>query len=340
MVRQFRSFESQEAGRSRAELIAQSGKVVLCRYAPDGAKAYPVPVFIVTPLLVKPYILDLSPALSFVDHLNTEGFDVFLIDFGTPDASDIGRRFEDYLDDIALALESTLTVSQSVSATLLGYCLGGLFAVLYAVADPGRVKNVITVAAPFDFSQGGPLYRWLRRLDVDRVVDAFGNIPGEWIRDQIRLFAMTAQPKRNLRIWLDLVFRSWDREYLEKQRLLNHWLQDLRAFPGEAYRQFIKEFVQANKLVKGELSLAGKPIHPSHITSPVLVLAHTEDLLAPPDSAKALVDLVASEDREFFEVSGGNVGHVDIIIGEEGPKVTWPKVSTWLKSRSGAPCAT
>jgi polyhydroxyalkanoate synthase len=340
VVRPFGSSALQGAGRSRAELIVQSGKVVVCRYAPDRPKAYPVPVLIVTPLLVKPYILDLAPALSFVEYLTAQGFDVFLVDFGTPDASDVNRRFEDYLDDIALALDRTLTVAQSASATLLGYCLGGLFAVLYAVTDPGRVKNVITVAAPFDFAQGGPLYRWLRRLDVDRLVDAWGNIPGEWIRDQIRLFAMTAQPNRNLRIWLDLVFHAWDGEYLEKQRLLNHWLQDLRAFPGEAYRQFIKEFVQANKLVTGELSLAGKPIRPPHMTSPLLILAHTEDLLAPPDSARALMDLVASEDREFFEVSGGSVGHVDIIVGKEGPNVTWPKVHMWLTSRSGAPGAT
>ena len=79
----------------------------------------------------------------------------------------------------------------------------------------------------------------------------------------------------------------------------------------------------------------GRLIDPSLITCSVLVLAHTEDLLAPPESAKALLDLVTSMDREFFEVSGGNVGHLDIVVGSEGPKVTWPKVSSWLQARSG-----
>ena len=317
-----------------ADLIAQRGKVLLLHYTPSRPTRYPHPVLIVTPLLVRPYILDLSPGLSFIDYLTKQSLDVFLIDFGTPDPSDRGRRFEDYLQDLDLALESILSLSGSQSATLLGYCLGGLFAVLYTASKPERVRNLITLATPFDFSKAGPLYQWLQGFDVDRFVDAVGNVPGEWIRDQIRLFASATWPERNLRIWFDLLLHLWDREYFKRQELLNRWLNDLLPFPGEAYRQFIKEFVQANKLLKRELAIAGRLIDPSLIACPVLVLAHTEDLLAPPESAKALVDLVTSEDREFFEVSGGNVGHLDIVVGSEGPQVTWPKVGSWLQSRS------
>ena len=318
-----------------ADLIAQRGKVLLRHYTPPRPTRYPHPVLIVTPLLVRPYILDLSPGLSFIEHLTNHSLDVFLIDFGTPDPLDRTRRFEDYLQDLDLALESVLSLSGSRSATLLGYCLGGLFAALYAASNPERVRNLITLATPFDFSKAGPLYQWLQGFDVDRFVDAVGNVPGEWIRDQIRLFASATWPERNVRIWLDLLFRLWDREYFKRQELLNRWLNDLLPFPGEAYRQFIKEFVQANKLVRRELFISGRMVDVSRITCPVLVLAHTEDLLAPPESAKALVDLVTSEDREFFAVSGGNVGHIDIVVGSEGPTVTWPKVSSWLQARSG-----
>jgi polyhydroxyalkanoate synthase len=324
-----------QAAETSAELIAQRGKVLLLHYPPPRQTRYPHPVLIVTPLLVRPYILDLSPGLSLIEHLTNQNLDVFLIDFGSPDRSDRTRRFEDYLYDLDLALEDVLSLSGSRSATLLGYCLGGLFAVLYAASNPEKVRNLITLATPLDFSKAGPLYQWLQGFDVDRFVDAVGNVPGDWIRDQIRLFASAIWPERNLRIWLDLLLHLWDREYLKRQELLNQWLNDLLPFPGEAYRQFIKEFVQANKLIKRELFIGGRLIDPSLITCPVLVLAHTEDLLAPPDSAKALVNLVTSTDREFFEVSGGNVGHLDIVVGSEGPKVTWPKVSSWLQARSG-----
>lgn len=326
--------EYQEADRTPAELIVQRGKVVLVRYASEWPKRYPVPILIVTPLLTRPYILDLAPGLSLVGYLAKQGFDIFLIDFGIPNGSDQSLRFEDYLHMIGRAQENVFAVSGSPPATLLGYCLGGVFAVLYAASNPEKVKNLITLATPLDFSKGGPLYRWLQGLDVDRLVDAWGNIPGEWVRDRIRLFASTTMPERSFKIWLDFVLHLRDREYLKRQQLLNQWLNDLLPFPGEAYRQFIKEFVQGNKLVRGEFFVEGRLIDPSRITCPVLLLAHSEDLLAPPESAKALLECVTSKDREFLEVSGGAMGHTDILVGREGPQITWPKVSSWLRTRS------
>ncbi len=47
--------------------------------------------------------------------------------------------------------------------------------------------------------------------------------------------------------------------------------------------------MQANKLIGRELFMEGRLIDPSRIACPVLALAHTEDLLAPPESAKAPV---------------------------------------------------
>lgn len=326
--------ERQREDRTLSEPVARMGKAVLLRYAPGRAKRFPVPLLIVTPLLVQPYILDLAPGLSFIDYLTEKGFDLFLLDFGTPEPSDRGRRLEDYLHEIDLAVGHTVAAAPAPSVTLLGYCLGGLFAVLYTASRPDRVKNLVALAAPFDFARGGALYRWLQGLDVDLLVDAFGNIPGEWIRDQIRLFSSRARPDLALRLWFNSLLRWWDPAHLQRRELLNRWLGDLRAFPAEAYRQFITEFVQRNALARGQLWLGGRRVDPAHIRCPVLVLAHAEDLLAPPESAKALLELVGSTDGEFVKVSGGCMGHVDIVIGDEGPAVTWPKVASWLGERS------
>jgi polyhydroxyalkanoate synthase subunit PhaC len=114
-------------------------------------------------------------------------------------------------------------------------------------------------------------------------------------------------------------------------------LNDLVPFPGEAYRQFVKDLVQTNKLVRGDLVLDGKVADPAQITCPVLVLAHTGDVLAPPESAEALLEVVSSADRDALTVSGGGtLGHVDIVVGPEGPAIMWPKLAAWLDARSGA----
>jgi hypothetical protein len=124
----------------------------------------------------------------------------------------------------------------------------------------------------------------------------------------------------------------------ERQRLVSRWLNDLVPFPGEAYRQFVKDLVQANKLVRGELVVDGNLADPAQITCPVLVLAHTGDVLAPPESAEALLEVISSADRETVTVSGGTLGHVDIVVGLRGRAScgrSWPHGWRPAQERTG-----
>jgi len=322
-------------GAGQPEVVAHWGKMRLVRYAPRGPSRHPVPVLIVSPLIAKPYVLDLAPGLSLVDHLAGRGLELFLLDFGIPDTSDRQLRFEDHLGVVELAMNDLCAQAKAGRATLLGYCLGGIFATVYAATHPHRVQNLVAVATPVDFSRAGPLYRQVRTLDVDGLVDRVGNVPGEWIRDRVWAFTTMTMPARNLRIWSELLLHSWDPAYLRRQRLVGRWLNDLVPFPGAAYRQFVKELVQANKLVRGELVIDGTTVDASLIRCPVLVLAHRGDVLAPPGSAEALLEVVSSRDREVLVVSGGTLGHVDLVVGPEGPAVMWPKLTAWLEARSG-----
>jgi polyhydroxyalkanoate synthase len=70
------------SGAGQPEVIARWGKMRLVRYQARGPRRHPVPVLIVSPLLAKPYVLDLAPRLSLVDHLVERGLELFLLDFG------------------------------------------------------------------------------------------------------------------------------------------------------------------------------------------------------------------------------------------------------------------
>jgi len=126
------------------------------------------------------------------------------------------------------------------------------------------------------------VYRYVRTLDVDGLVDRLGNVPGEWIRDQVWALTTMTMPARNLRIWRELLFLFMGPELSGAPATGQPLAQRPGAVSGEAYRQFVKDLVQANKLVRGELVLDGKVADASQITCPVLVLAHTGDVLAPP----------------------------------------------------------
>jgi polyhydroxyalkanoate synthase len=165
-------------GTGQPDVIGQWGKTRLVRYQARGPRRHPVPVLIVSPLLAKPYVLDLAPGLSLVDHLVERGLELFLLDFGIPDRRDRELRFEDHLRVVDRAMRELLAQTEVKRATLLGYCLGGIFATLYAATHPAKVENLVTLATPVDFSRAGPVYRYVRTLDVDGLVDRLGNVPG------------------------------------------------------------------------------------------------------------------------------------------------------------------
>ena len=53
---------------------------------------------------------------------------------------------------------------------------------MYAALDPDKVKNVITVATPGDFSLDNTLLSvWTKSMNVDNLLDAFGNAPSTFL---------------------------------------------------------------------------------------------------------------------------------------------------------------
>src|SRR5512133_4130867 len=90
------------------------------------------------------------PGLSLVDHLVERGLELFLLDFGIPDSQDRQLRFEDHLGVVDLAMNELLAQTGARRATLLGYCLGGIFATVYAATHPDSVQNLVALATPVD----------------------------------------------------------------------------------------------------------------------------------------------------------------------------------------------
>ena len=56
-------------------------------------------MLLVYALINKPYILDLRPGNSFVGHLLREGYDVFLLDWGTPGWEDRGTTLDELVGE-------------------------------------------------------------------------------------------------------------------------------------------------------------------------------------------------------------------------------------------------
>src|SRR5436309_11168609 len=168
-------------GASDKEAVYQEDKLVLYRFRPLVEIQNPVPVLIVYALVNRPYMVDLQEDRSIVRSLLQGGLDVYLIDWGYPDASDRYLTLDDYINGYIDRCVDVLRRRHKVDAiNLMGICQGGTFSLCYSALHPAKVKNLITTVTPVDFHAGTNLLSlWARYVDVDLVVDTLGNIPGE-----------------------------------------------------------------------------------------------------------------------------------------------------------------
>ena len=118
---------------------------------------------------------------------------------------------------------------------------------------------------------------------------------------------------------------------MESFQALNRWANEYVAFPGEFFRQWVRDFYQENKLYRGELVMGGRPVRLGSITCPVFVVGAKEDYIAPPACVRALLDVVGSRETEYAELPGG---HISLIAGRGAARHCWPKVAGWLAPRS------
>src|SRR5215210_7501612 len=213
-----------ETGLTPKEAVWQRGEARLYHYEPTREKKYPTPILIVYAPILRPYILDLVPGNSFVEYLLAEGFDVYLLDWGNDGPEDKHLSFEDWiLDYMPEAVESVLTNSGAEGLTIFGYCQGGTMSAMYASLFPEEhLKNLILLATPTDFAPDHPgifgLWTlWSRNsenyFDPDMMVEAFGNIPEDFLKRVAETQAFALKPLPDL---TGYYAKMWERIIPEK----------------------------------------------------------------------------------------------------------------------------
>src|SRR3954447_19228371 len=139
------------------EVIWTKHKTKLYRYISEKPTKIKTPILLVYALINKPYILDLTKGSSFVEYLVNRGFDVYLLDWGTPGYEDKNMKLDDYIMDyIPRAVRKVLKTSNADEISILGYCMGGTITSIFASLHPELpIRNLIFMTSPFDFEETG-----------------------------------------------------------------------------------------------------------------------------------------------------------------------------------------
>lgn len=318
-------------GATPKDLIHGRGTMNLYRYRPQQEEVYRVPVLFVMSTTNRGYIFDLTPGRSFIEFLLQHGYDVYVLDWNPPRPDESQLTLEDYvLDFIPDCVERVARRSGEPDLSIIGYCMGGLFSVIYAALTPGGpLKNLVSLTTPIDFEQMSLFRIWAdaRHFDVDRLVDTLGNAPPEVIFSAFHMLRPASRTAGQIQLWDNI----WNDEYVKSYRMFDRWATDILPQPGEYFRQSVKELLRENRLYRGTLEVGGRRVDLANIKVPLLNVIAEHDHTVSLDCAKPLVQLAGSQDKEEVVLKGG---HVSVVAGPNAVKRLWPKIDQWLGERS------
>jgi polyhydroxyalkanoate synthase len=318
-----------DVGASAREVVSREGKLTLYHYHPTTGVTNPVPVLIVYALANRPYMMDLETERSMIRGLLDEGLDVYLVDWGYPDGDDRDLDLNDYVETRLGACVHTVCDRHDLdSITLLGVCQGGTFSLCYSALHPDKVRHLVLMVTPVDFhTPDNLLTGWLRHVDVDRMVDTLGNIPGallNWAFISMKPLRLTGQK------YLDMLDLLDDGEKARTFLRMEKWIHDSPDQAGECFRQFVKDLYQQNRLVEGRLRIGDRVVDLREVTMPVLNIYATQDHIVPPAATLALERHIASPDYTTCAFEGGHIG---IYVSNKAQQQVPGTIASWLHER-------
>ena len=319
-------------GQTPREAIWTKNKSTLYHYLPQREERYRTPILIIYALINRPYILDLLPGASFVEHLVQHGFEVYMLDWGDWGPEDHRVSIDDLvLDYIPRAVQRVRRHAGVETISLFGYCIGGILTTIYSALHPqAPLRNVLFLASPVDFAHAGLFGCWLdpRYFHVDRLVDGFGNVPGELIETGAKML----RPVTNyVTPYVNLARNRGDHRFFRSWAAMHQWVHDRVDFPGAAFRQLVGDLYQQNRLIRGTLRIGRQPVHVESIHWPALVIMAERDHITPLGSTMPLYERISSQDKHKLVIPAGHVG---LVAGRGAVNDLWPKVVDWLAPHS------
>ena len=311
------------------DVVYEEDRVKLKHYKPTMDIQLKRPLLVVYALINRETMLDLQPGKSVVQNFLEQGIDVYMIDWGYPARKDKYLTIDDhvngYMDNI---VDFILDKHHLDKIHLMGICMGGTFCVIYSALHPEKIKNLVTTVTPTNFdTDQGLLHIWMKDMDVDRIVDTYGNIPG----DIMNMGFLLLNPARlMIDKYVGFIENMANKTFVENFVRMEKWIFDSPDVPGETFRQFVRDCYQKNLLIQSKMEVGGKRVDLKKITMPLLNYYGKYDHLVPPEACELLTSKVGSKDVEDICL---DTGHIGIYVSSKYQKEFVPRIASWLKER-------
>jgi polyhydroxyalkanoate synthase subunit PhaC len=302
----------------------RQGAARLLDYGGEGGG----PTVVIVPSLInRGTILDLLPERSFVRHLARAGLRPLVLDWGEPGAAERDFSLGDYITgplDAAIAAAAELAGGP---VAVCGYCMGGLLALALALRRPADTACLMLLATPWDFHAK-------RREQAQLLASMIELLP---------LFLSETEPLpvaviQSLFMALDpflaerkfIRFAGLDMAGTEAKSFvaLEDWINDGVPLVRRVALECARSWYRDNDPARGCWQVAGRPVRPSDLALPSLVVLPSRDRIVPPLSAAPLAAAIpdATVLRPPF-------GHIGMMASTAAPQAVWQPIAAWLRRR-------
>ena len=296
------------------------------RTSPDDIKT---PLLVVYALINRETMLDLQPERSVVKSFQENGINLYMVDWGYPTGKDKFLTIDDHVNGYMDNIVNFILKREKVEKiNLMGVCMGGTFSIIYSALHPNKIKNLVTTVCPTNFdTDQGLLHIWLKWMDPDKIINTFGNMPGDLMN-----FAFLLLNPARLMIdkYVGFLENMDNKAFVENFVRMEKWIFDSPDIPGETFRQFVRDCYQKNLLIQNKLVVGGRRVDLRNIKMPLLNIYAQYDHLVPPGAAEKITSVVGSKDTENVCL---DTGHIGIYVSSKTQKEFAPKIIQWLKER-------
>lgn len=279
-------------------------------------------VVIFPSLINRPYILDLGRGRSLIQYLVKSGFEVALFDWGSPTSREQELGLKPLLQErLPRALKTldaySATTDRSLQPrTLLGHCLGGNIALLFAEQAPKAFDKIALLTTPIDTENDALLTTWFRtpNWDPHLFANSVEFIPWFALQASFQMQRPTLTPRR----WLQVLSRLSEKEFRESWLQMEIWSNDSVSFSRQLFKDLLIPMYRENSMMQR-----------SKLSLPIFSLAAFDDHIVPVKSVRAIKSSHPDCKHCFFEAKGGHIGAV---LSSRTRKEIWPELVKFMTS--------
>lgn len=304
----------------RAPVCWQKGSARLLDY---GGPKDSVAVLCIPSLINRHYILDLYNGCSLMEFFEDQTFTGYLMDWGEPEKQEKGFNCADYTTRYALEALKHVRKKHKGPVVVVGYCMGGLFALGLAQLYPELVDGLMLLATPWDFHA-----KDVRRLALDaemleqmeKHIGTMDTVPSACVQS---VFHMVNPWHFQEKFSQFINLKNKDRDHFIA---VEAWVNDGIPMARRVAKECLIDWPQRNTLAQLKWQIDGRTINPEKIDVPTLILAPKKDRIVTSGCTLPLAGMI--EGAELVEPDSG---HISMIVGKNAKTQAWQPMARWLK---------